>query len=224
METFQHLSLPAAFAAGLLEFLGVPIPGGAVLVGAGAAAGAGLISLPSTWLAALLGAFVADQIWFRIARVRGDRIIATACLISASPEACINHTHGYMRRFGPRGLLFAKLLPGVSNLATPAAAVAGISSRKFAVYSAAGSAIWAGVWLGMGALFNETLWPYVQSVLAWGPRAAAILFAVGAAFVLFKVAHARIATLRDRNRGCDCPGDLDTGSPATLHQVSGGPA
>ncbi len=188
MDWIGQFGVPALFIAGLVEFLGVPFPGAAVLLSGGALAGVGIFSLPLAWLAAVAGATLADQVWFRLARAHGEKILGTACRISMNPAACVCQTKSLLDRFGPRALLFAKLVPGASNLVTPAAAVSGVPPRTFAVYSTLGAGIWAAIWLGLGAMFDSSLLLLVEEVLTWAPRAAGILVAVGLVLLAVKAA------------------------------------
>ena len=178
----------ALFLAGFLEFLGIPFPGSILLLSGGALAGAGMFSFPLSWLLAVTGATLADQIWFHLARARGEKLLATACRISMDPPACVCQANRFLDRFGPRALLVAKLVPGVSNLATPVAAVSGVPPRIFAVYSATGAAIWAAVWLTLGALFSSSLLPVLEEVFTWAPRAVGVLAAVGLLLLAVKAA------------------------------------
>ncbi len=188
MDWIGQFGVYALFVAGLLEFLGIPFPGALFLLTGGALAGSGMFSLAIAWLAAVAGATVADQIWFHLARARGERLLVTACRISMNPRACLGQTKRLLGRFGPRVMLLAKLVPGASNLITPVAAVSGVAPRTFAVYSVMGGAIWAAVWLILGALFRSSLLPVVEEVLTWAPRAVGVLAAVGLVLLAVKAA------------------------------------
>ena len=198
MDWLGEFGLYALFVAGLLELLGIPFPGSIVLLSGGALAGAGMFSLPLSWLAAVAGATLADQIWFHLARARGEKLLVTACRISMDPAACVCQANRFLDRFGPRALLIAKLVPGVSNLATPVAAVSGVPPRIFAVYSVTGAAIWAAVWLALGTLFSSSLLPVVEEVFAWAPRAVGVLAAVGLLLLAVKAAGGWWAVRTDR--------------------------
>ncbi len=199
MDLIGQFGVYALFVAALLEFLAVPFPGAPVLLSAGALAAAGIFSLPLAWLAAVAGATLGDQVWFYLARARGKRLVVTACRISMNPEACVCRAESLLDRFGPRALLVAKLIPGVSNLATPIAAISGVPPRSFAVYSVLGSAIWAAVWLGLGALFHSALLPLVEEVLTWTPRAVGILAVGGLVLLAVKAAAGWWAVRTDPN-------------------------
>lgn len=190
MEYINQFGPLALFLAGLLEFLGVPFPGSAALLTGGALASAGSFSLPLALLASALGAIVADQIWYHLARARGERLLAAACRISLNPQACVCQTKGTFERFGPAALLFAKLIPGVGSLATPVAGVSGMRPRVFALYSVLGAFVWAATWIGLGALLEMSLMAAVDQIMGWAPFAVAALAAVGLALVGLKLAVA----------------------------------
>ncbi len=198
MDWIGQFGVYALFAAGLLEFLGIPFPGSVLLLSGGALAGAGMFSLPLAWLAAVAGDTLADQIWYRLSRAQGEKLLVAACRISMDPQACVCQAKRLLDRFGPRALLVAKLVPGVSNLATPVAAVSGVPPRIFAVYSVMGAAIWAAVWLTTGALFSSSLLPLMEEVFTWAPRAVGVLAAVGLLLLAVKAAGGWWAVRTDR--------------------------
>ncbi len=187
MDWIGQFGVPALFITGLVEFLGVPFPGSVALLAGGALASAGSFSLPLALLASALGAIVADQIWYHLARARGERLLAAACRISLNPTACVCQTKGMFERFGPAALLFAKLMPGVGFLATPVAGMTGMRPGVFTLYSAMGAFVWAATWIGLGALFEMSLMAAIEQVIGWAPLALAVLAAVGLALVGFKL-------------------------------------
>ena len=187
MESIDHFGPLALFLTGLVEFLGVPFPGSVVLLAGGALAAMGSFSLPLALVASALGAIVADQIWYHVARARGERLLATACRISLNPQACVCQVKGTFERFGPAALLFAKLIPGLGNLATPVAGATGMRPRVFALYSVMGAFIWAATWIGLGALLEITFMAGVEQIIGWAPFAVAALTAIGLAVLGFKL-------------------------------------
>lgn len=188
MGWIEQFGFLAFFLAGLLEFLGVPFPGAPVLMAGGVLSGTGLLPSPHHWLAATAGAAIADQIWYWLSRGRGEVSIRTACRVSVNPTACVCRANEVLDRFGASALLVAKFIPGVSNVATPLAAVSGIRPGRFTIYSVVGSALWAGVWLAIGSAFRSTLRPLVEAVFTWAPRAIGILVALGLILLAIKVA------------------------------------
>src|SRR5437588_360181 len=77
---------------------GVPVPGGASLVAAGALAGGGILSFPLVVAVGVGGTLVADLVWFSLGRWRGRRV----CHI----RVCGAPRHSRPRRRGrdrPRG-------------------------------------------------------------------------------------------------------------------------
>ncbi len=197
MDWIGQFGVPALFITGLVEFLGVPFPGSVALLAGGAFASAGSFSLPLALLASALGAIVADQIWYHLARARGERLLAAACRISLNPTACVCQTTGMFERFGPAALLFAKLMPGVGFLATPVAGMTGMRPGFFTLYSVMGAFVWAATWIGLGALFEMSLMAAIEQVSGWAPLALAMLAAVGLALVGFKLAVAWWAVRND---------------------------
>src|SRR6266705_1519525 len=82
------------------------------------------------WLAALcaatFGSIVADLIWFYLGRCRGNRVLNLLCRISLEPDSCVRRTQDLFGRYGMRGVIVAKFVPGLSTLAPPLAGMSGI--------------------------------------------------------------------------------------------------
>src|SRR5207245_10565527 len=77
---------PALFGGMVLEQFVPPMPGEPLLLGAGALAGNGRLSL---WLAAALalaGTVVGDLVWYEIGRVGGQRVLTWMCRVPIEPD------------------------------------------------------------------------------------------------------------------------------------------
>jgi len=163
------------FAVGFAEFAGLPLASAPFLVLAGAFAAQGTLSLPGAIAAAVLGGLVADLAWYALARRRGTWALGMACGLASNPAACAVGLRARIERLGARSVLTAKLLPGLANLAAPAAGLAGIALPRFLVADLAGLLFWAGVDVGLGWLFAHE----VERALAWlGSYTRLVLLAV----------------------------------------------
>src|SRR5258707_1192600 len=117
------MSYLAIFLLVLIEQLGVPIPSMPVLVGAGALAGSGRLSLPQVIVLVIVAALAADLVWYELGRRRGHRVLKFLCRISLEPDSCVRNTQDMFARRGAWSLVFAKFVPGLSTLAPPLAGV-----------------------------------------------------------------------------------------------------
>lgn len=159
------------FGAVLVEQLGAPVPAVPMLLVMGALAALGYYSLPLALLTAVSACVAADFVWFELGRRRGDSILAFLCKLSLEPDTCVRTTSRTFARWGPATLLVAKFVPGLSTVAPPLAASAGLSPARFLLYDTAGAALWAGVSLAAGALLRRE----VERIFEWLPQLGARL-------------------------------------------------
>src|SRR3954468_5980624 len=165
-ETLEFLVRHGAavlFAAVFIEQIGVPLPAMPWLVAAGALAGAGKMSGVVAISAATFGSVLADLIWFYLGRRYGNRVLKLLCRISIEPDSCVRRTQNVFTRYGMKGLVVAKFFPGLSTLAPPLAASAGVSFPRFFLFDAAGSLIYAGTFIVLGIVFSRQLEQVIDS-------------------------------------------------------------
>ena len=133
-ETTQFLinhGPPVVFVAVFLEQMGLPLPVIPLLLAAGALSATGkfspLLGLGITVLACL----IADTFWFYLGRYRGHRVLGLLCRISLEPDSCVRRTQNVFTRYGLRGLVVAKFVPGLNTVAPPLAGMAGVQVSRF---------------------------------------------------------------------------------------------
>ena len=169
-----------------LEQLGLPIPAMPLFVVAGALVAEDRLSGPPLLLAVLVAALAADTLWFLLGRRYGWHLLRFLCGLSLSSDTCVRKTSEAFDRFGLRSLLFAKFVPGLSAVAVPVAGTLKAPWLRFLGYDLAGTAIWAGSGLGLGAVFHEQ----VEAILALLRRfGAGALGLVASAFALYLAAR-----------------------------------
>ncbi|KAF1069705.1 MAG: Protein DedA [Pseudomonas citronellolis] len=172
----------------LLEQLGLPIPAYPALIVAGALAlhGGGL-PLGVALLVAVCACLLADLAWYLAGRRYGGFLLRSICKVSLSQDSCIRQSQGLYLRIGPRALLLCKFLPGAGALSTSLAGMTGTRAKAFLLYDLAGSALWAGSALLLGAIFSDT----VDQVLGLLQRYASVglmaILGVFAAFILWRL-------------------------------------
>lgn len=152
-EFLIHHGHAVLFVWVLVEQLGVPVPAMPLLLAAGALAGAGRMSYFDSLLFAMLGAVVADSVWFHLGRRKGIKILQLLCRISLEPDSCVRRTEGIFSKQGARSLLVAKFLPGLGLVTPPLAGIFRMRFRRFLLFDAIGSMLWAGAFLGLGYIF-----------------------------------------------------------------------
>jgi len=189
LERYGYLVL---FAWVLVDQVGIPIPALPLLIGMGALAGAGEVSLAMAVGVAMLASILADVVWFSIARRRGHPVLARLCRITLEPDSCVRRTQTIFVARGLKTLLIAKFLPGLNTLAAALAGIVGVSRRRFVAYDVAGAALWAGTWTGLGYLFSDAIDQLVATIARLGGSVAALLAAALGAYVLIKYIQRRL--------------------------------
>lgn len=161
----------------LLENLGLPLPGFAVLILAGALAGAGQLSLALVLPIAIVAALAGDLAWYGLGRWRGRPVLGFLCRLSLNPDTCVGNAERFFLRQGMRTLLIAKFLPGVNTVTPPLLGILRGRLGPFLGYDFAGALIFSGVFVGVGYLLG---WEIVHRAEAAVSRMGA-LFGWGAA-------------------------------------------
>ncbi len=64
------------------EQLGLPLPAGILLLGAGAVAGGGQLNFTIAFLMAAIGCLLSDYFWYMIGRYRGRSLLSSLCRIT----------------------------------------------------------------------------------------------------------------------------------------------
>jgi len=157
-ETSRFLinhGLPLVFAAVFVEQMGLPLPSLPWLLAAGALSATGKFSLPLGLGVTVIACLLADAIWFYLGRYRGNQVLALLCRISLEPDSCVRRTQNVFTKYGLRGVLIAKFVPGMNTVAPPLAGMSGISAGKFLFVDGAGSLLYGGCLLGSGT-FSAT--------------------------------------------------------------------
>jgi membrane protein DedA with SNARE-associated domain len=145
------------FAFVLAEQIGLPIPAVPALLGVGALAGAGRMSLALALGAVLAASLPPDLAWYELGRRRGGRVLGLLCRISLEPDSCVRRTANLFTRTGRKALLVAKFLPGLSTVAPPLAGMVGVGRGQFIALDSMGAIVWAGAWMGLGYVFSDAL-------------------------------------------------------------------
>jgi membrane-associated protein len=149
------------FAAIVLEFLGLPAPGGPLLVLAAAQAGsASKYDLLLTVLAGV-GAAAGDAPWYFLGRYGGVRTLHLYCKFTLGSATCVGNTERFFHRFGILTLAFSKFFPGVRLFAPPFAGSARYPISIFLYLDLLGGFLWAGTLV----LFGRILGPQIPWAL-----------------------------------------------------------
>ncbi len=206
----------------LAEQAGLPIPAIPLLIAAGALVGAGKMSTVTALLIPIAASLPPDLAWYYLGRMKGGKVLGFLCRISLEPDSCVRDTENLFHRNGPRALLIAKFIPGFSTVAPPLAGIVGMGAATFLFYDTVGALIWAGLCVGVGALFSNQL---EQLALLFDQTGGWLLTIIGvglAGFIGYKYFH-RQKFLRDLRMAKITVDELkqrmDAGEPVTVVDV-----
>ena len=169
-----------------VEQLGLPLPAVPFLLAAGALSADGKFNLPLGIGLAVLACTIADTFWFYLGRYRGVQVLRFLCRISLERDSCVRRTQNVFTRYGLRGLLVSKFVPGLGTVAPPLAGMFGISTRQFILVNAAGSLLYAVCFLGLGYLFSNQIDQLGAMISHIGGGALGLLFALVVLFIAYK--------------------------------------
>jgi membrane protein DedA with SNARE-associated domain len=179
------------FAFVLAEQIGLPIPSVPLLLGVGAFAGTGRMSVAGGLLTALAASLPPDVVWYELGRARGRRVLDVLCRITLEADSCVRRTENLFMHQGRWALLVAKFVPGLSTIAPPLAGVVGLGRAPFVVLDILGALIWAGTWIALGWLSSDAIAPLLERgarVGHWGLAAGALALV---AYILAKLVRRR---------------------------------
>jgi membrane protein DedA with SNARE-associated domain len=176
----------------LAEQVGLPVPAVPLLLGVGAFAGTGRMSVLAGLATALAASLPPDVVWYELGRARGKRILDVICRVSLEPDSCVRRTENLFMRRGRWALLVAKFLPGLSTIAPPLAGVVGLGRAPFLLLDALGALLWAGTWIALGYASSSALAPVLALTSRlghWGLAAGGLALA---GYVLTKLVRRRL--------------------------------
>lgn len=198
-DLFAHHGLLAVAIAVLLEQLGAPLPSTPVLLLAGVEAATRDGFGGRAFLAATAAALLANGLWFWAGRRLGRRVLSALCVISISPDSCVRQNEASFARRGVLTLVIAKFVPGLSILAPPLAGALGMSARRFFGWNLLGSALWAGVSIGVGWMFHEQIDAVLRAMSRLGSVALVLALTAVAGYLAWRLWR-RAVVKRELNR------------------------
>jgi membrane protein DedA with SNARE-associated domain/rhodanese-related sulfurtransferase len=224
--------LPLLFAVVLMEQLGLPIPALPLLLAAGALTASGTFSLLLGIAVTVVACLIADMLWFYLGRHRGNQVLGFLCRISLEPDSCIRRTQNVFTRYGLRGVVVAKFVPGMSTVAPPLAGMAGVHAGRFLLVDGLGSLLYGGSLLCLVYLFNKQIEQIGLAIARIGGGALRLVVALAVTYVAYKFwqrqrllrelrsAKITVSELRQMLEAGENPVILDLRSRSELEQDS----
>jgi membrane protein DedA with SNARE-associated domain len=220
----EPFGLSLIFLNVLLEQLGLPLPAVPTLVIAGALAANGRLPASGVFALAVAACLIGDSSWYLAGRRYGSRVMKLLCRISLTPDTCVSQTQASFERWGPRALVVAKFVPGLSLIAPPLAGATHMRFGRFAVFSSAGAVLWVGAALIAGRLLKSQIAQLLPRLSGIGGTVVVVILALLGAYIGFKwwerrrfyaaldMARINVDELNDRMQGATAPVVVDVRS------------
>jgi membrane protein DedA with SNARE-associated domain len=203
---------------------GVPVPVVPALLGAGALAGSGHLSVAVVTGIAVGASLAADLTWYGLGRWRGARVLKmlgrfapnAGILVSRARPVFVAHVGAFQ--------LAARFLPELNAIAAGLAGATKVSITRFVCYGAVSALTWAGGWVGLGYILSHA----VTETAAWLGIRLIVFFL--AAFALYLPFHRvrRHRLIRVFRQARISPDDLkaapENGTRVSIHDAAAGRA
>jgi membrane protein DedA with SNARE-associated domain/rhodanese-related sulfurtransferase len=177
---------PILFVAVFLEQMGLPLPVVPLLLAAGALSATGQFNLLFGLGIAVLACLIADTIWFYLGRYRGHRVLGLLCRISLEPDSCVRRTQNVFTRYGLRGVVVSKFVPGFGTVAPPLAGMAGVKVSRFLLADGLASVLYGGGFLFLGYLFSNQIQQIAAAMAHIGGSLLSLIVGLGVIYIGFK--------------------------------------
>lgn len=189
------------------EQIGLPVPSVPVLLAGGALARVGEIDLTLAVLVSVLASLASDVIWYELGRAKGTKVMRLLCRISLEPDSCVRQTESLFAKYGARGLLIAKFVPGFNTAAPPMAGVFHMRRGRFLLFDTIGALVWVVTFVAIGWIFGNQIEQILELLSTFGTGFGVFLLVALAAWIGAKYAQ-RQRFLRDLRVSRISPEDL----------------
>jgi membrane protein DedA with SNARE-associated domain/rhodanese-related sulfurtransferase len=132
------------------------------------------------------GCVLGDAAWYVAGRIFGGRVMKLLCKVSLTPDTCVSQTETRFERYGPKVLIVAKFIPGLSLVAPPLAGATRMGVLRFVCYSTLAGALWVGAALIGGLLLKSQIERLLPRVLGLGGAALTVLLLLLAGYIAYK--------------------------------------
>jgi len=169
-----------------LEQAGLPLPALPWLLAAGALSATGKFNPFLGIGVTVLACVVADTFWYYLGRYRGTQVLGLLCRLSLEPDSCVRRTQNVFTKYGLRGLLIAKFVPGLSTVAPPLAAMAGIPVGRFLFVDAVGSLLYGTCFIVIGYFFSSQIGQIGVAITHVGGSALSLMVGLTLLYIAYK--------------------------------------
>jgi membrane protein DedA with SNARE-associated domain len=198
---------------------GVPVPVVPALLGAGALAGNGHLSMAVIIGIAVGASLAADLTWYGLGRWRGSQALRMFDRLAPNAGTLVRRAQHVFGAHAGAFQLGARFLPELNAIAGGLAGATKTSITRFLCYAAVSALTWAGAWIGLGYLLSHAV---TETAARLGIRLIVLFLAAFALYLPFQRAR-RHRLIRVFRQAHISPDDLEArrenGDRATILDV-----
>ena len=174
------------FLGVIIEAMGIPFPGGLMVILAGFLVNQGRLNLFSALFAAVLGFNIGAIIAFFLGRHIGEPfLLRFSKYLRVTPQR-IRKAQGWLEQSSGAFIIFGRFVPMISNLTPYMAGLSGLRSIRFIGYNFLFTLLWVSFNLCLGYLFGHS-WIYLMRLThSWIPVIAGGLLILSLIFLYLK--------------------------------------
>jgi membrane protein DedA with SNARE-associated domain/rhodanese-related sulfurtransferase len=169
-----------------LDQIGVPIPAAPWLLAVGALAAAGKFHWFIAIELSIMACLIADYIWFYLGRRHGTKVLGFLCRMSLEPDSCVRKTVNVFTRYGWRGIIIAKFVPGMSTITPPLAGMSKITLGQFFFFDGIGSILYSSGFVLLGFIFSNQIARIAAAMQQIGGDALTVILALIVLYLAYK--------------------------------------
>ena len=143
LDLFTRYGYTVVFVGVLLENAGLPVPGETVLLGGGAMAQFGRLSLTRVMATAMVAAVIGDNIGFLIGRKGGRGLAERHGWKLGLTAARLTQFDRFFRRYGAQTVFIARFVTGLRVFCAVLAGASGLPWPTFLLYNVLGAVVWS---------------------------------------------------------------------------------
>ena len=195
---------------------GVPVPVVPALLGAGALAGNGHLSMAVIIGIAVGASLAADLTWYGLGRWHGSRALKMFDRLAPNAGTLVRRAQHVFGAHAGAFQLGARFLPELNAIAGGLAGATKTSIIRFLCYGAVSALTWAGAWIGLGYFLSHAV---TETAARLGIRLIVLFLAAFALYLPFQRArrHRLIRVFRQAHiRPDDLEAPLENDDRATI--------
>lgn len=158
----------------LAIFIGTFFEGETILVVGGILAQQGMLELPFVSLAAFVGSFAGDQLFFQIGRIKGKALLEKR----PSWKARAEKINDLLVRYRDLIVLSFRFFYGLRNPTPFVIGMSSISTARFMVLNGIGAMVWAFTISTLGYMFGNAMETFMSDMKHYMLEAILIIFTI----------------------------------------------